>query len=84
MSYKTHRHGSRESHNGVAPVKRSNEGRGGPKKIVEGRPLNKENTRQSNPYRTPGRASGSSGLKRVRQAAKGDYPEVRCALQHPR
>ena len=39
MSYKSHAHGEGESHSGIVPTKRSNEGRGGPKEIVEGRPL---------------------------------------------
>jgi hypothetical protein len=55
MSYKTHAHGEGESHNGIVPSKRSNEGRGGPKEIVEGRPLTKENAEEPNPYRTPSR-----------------------------
>ena len=82
MSYKTHRHGSRESHNGVVPVKRSNEGRGGPKEIVEGRPLAKENAEEPNPRRTQGRERGPSGLDRVRQAAKGDKKLRFTALLH--
>jgi group II intron reverse transcriptase/maturase len=82
MSDKTHMHGDRESHNGIVPAKRSNEGRGGPKEIVEGRPLTKENAEEPNPYRTPSRESGPSGLDRVRQAAKGD-PKMRfTALLH--
>src|ERR1700674_4933430 len=39
MSYKTHMNGDRESHSGIVPAKRSNAGQGGPKEIVEGRPL---------------------------------------------
>jgi group II intron reverse transcriptase/maturase len=82
MSYKAHAHGDRESHSGVVPAKRSNEGRGGPKEIVEGRPLTKENAEEPNPNRTPSRANGPSGLDRVREAAKGD-PEMRfTALLH--
>ena len=42
MSYKTHVHGGRESSGDVLRTKRSNEGQGGPKGIVEGRPLVKE------------------------------------------
>jgi len=49
MSYKTHRHGGRESSGGIVLTKRSNEGQGGPKEIVEGRPLAKENVNQSIP-----------------------------------
>jgi RNA-directed DNA polymerase len=82
MSYKTHVHGDRESHSGIVPAKRSNEGRGGPKEIVEGRPLTKENAEEPTPRRTPSRESGLSGLDRVRQAAKGD-PKMRfTALLH--
>ncbi len=76
MSYKTHAHGKGESHSGIVLTKRSNEGRGGPKEIVEGRPLTKENAEEPNPQRTPSRESGPSGLDRVRQAAKGD-PKMR-------
>ncbi len=82
MSNKPHMHGDRESHSGIVPSKRSNEGTGGPKEIVEGRPLTKENAGEPNPYRTPSRESGPSGLDRVRQAAKGD-PKMRfTALLH--
>ena len=49
MSSKSHMHGSGESHSGIVPAKRSNEGRGGPQEIVEGRPLTKENTEEPNP-----------------------------------
>ena len=74
--------GVRESHNGIVPAKRSNEGQGGPKEIVEGRLLTKENAEEPNPYRTPSRENGPSGLDRVRKAAKGD-PKMRfTALLH--
>jgi hypothetical protein len=63
MSYKAHVHGDRESHSGIVPAKRSNEGRGGPKEIVEGRPLTEENAEEPNPNRTPSRANGPSGLE---------------------
>src|SRR5450432_3834597 len=63
-------------------TKRSNASQGGPKEIVEGRPLTKENAEEPNPHRTPSRESGPSGLDRVRQAAKGD-PKMRfTALLH--
>jgi group II intron reverse transcriptase/maturase len=82
MSYKTHAHGEGESHNGIVPTKRSNEGRGGPKETVEGRPLTKENAEEANPYRTRSRESGPSGLDRVREAAKGDEKMRFTALLH--
>jgi group II intron reverse transcriptase/maturase len=75
-------HGGRESHSGIVPTKRSNEGRGGPKEIVEGRPLTKENAEEPNPNRTPSREIGPSGLDRVRQAAKGDAKMRFTALLH--
>jgi len=82
MSYKSHMYGERESHNGIVPTKRSNEGRGGPQEIAEGRPLTKENAAEPNPNRTLSRESGPSGLGRVRQAAKGE-PKMRfTALLH--
>lgn len=72
MSDNPHAHDRRESYGGVVPMKRSNESQGGPKEIVEGRPPAKENAEESNPCRTRSRASGQSGLDRVRQAAKKD------------
>ena len=84
MSYKSHVYGDRESHNGIVPTKRSNAGQGGPKEIVEGRPLTKENTEEPNPYWTPSRESGPSGLDRVREAAKGDRLRRCFASKHPR
>ena len=82
MSHKTHMNGSRESYSGIVPAKQSNESQGGPKEIVEGRPLTKENAEQSDPCRTQGRESGQSGLERVRQAAKGDSQLKFTALLH--
>ena len=49
---------------------------------MEGRPLTKENAEEPNPYRTPSRESGLSGLDRVRQAAKGDPKMQFTALLH--
>ena len=74
--------GDGESYSGIVPAKRSNEGRGGPKEIVEGRPLTKENAEEPNPSRTPSRENGPSGLDRVRQAAKGDKRLRFTALLH--
>ena len=74
--------GSGESYSGIVPAKRSNEGQGGPKEIVEGRPLTKENAGEPNPYRTQSRDSGPSGLDRVRQAAKRDKQLRFTALLH--
>jgi hypothetical protein len=82
MSSKTHMYGDGESHSGIVPTKRSNESRGGLKEIVEGRPLTEENAAEPNPHRTPGRASGPSGLDRVREAAKGDRELRFTALLH--
>src|SRR5450432_541209 len=63
-------------------TKRSNASQGGPKEIVEGRPLTKENAEEPTPNRTPSREIGPSGLDRVREAAKGD-PKMRfTALLH--
>ena len=80
MSHKTHMYGDGESHSGIVPAKRSNEGRGGPKEIVEGRPLTKENAEEPNPCRTQSRERGPSGLDRVRQA----HSDVRFASNYPR
>ncbi len=49
MSYKARMNGGGESHNGIVPAKRSNEGQGGPKEIVEGRLLTKEKEGRDRP-----------------------------------
>jgi hypothetical protein len=70
MSYKAQMHGGGESSGGIVPAKRSNEGKGGPQEIVEGRPLAKENADEPNSCRTQNRESEPSGLARVREAAQ--------------
>lgn len=82
MSYKTRRHGGGESYSGVVPAKRSNESQGGPKEIVEGRPLTKENMEEPNLRRTQSRESEPKGLDRVRQAAQEDKELQFTALLH--
>jgi RNA-directed DNA polymerase len=82
MSYKPHVHESGESYSGVVPAKQPNEGLGGPKEVVEERPLTKENMEEPNPRRTPSRESGPTGLDRVRQAAKEDGKLRFTALLH--
>jgi group II intron reverse transcriptase/maturase len=82
MSSESHMHDHGESHSGVVPMKRSNEGRGGPKEIVEGRALTKENAEEPTPCRTQSRESGRSGLDRVREAAKRDKQMRFTALLH--
>src|SRR5450756_3021943 len=82
MSYKSHVYGERESHSGILPGKRSNEGRGGPKEIVEGRLLTKENAEEPNSYRTQSRESEPNGLDRVRQVARQDKEVRFTALLH--
>ena len=79
---KTLMHGSGESYSGVVPAKQPNKGERSPAEVVEERPLTKENTRQPNPYRTPSRESGPSGLERVREAAKQDRKQKFTALLH--
>jgi hypothetical protein len=74
--------GGGESYNGIVPSKRSNEGQGGPKEMVEGRPLTKENAEAPNPNRTPSREIGPSRLDRVRQAARQDKEVRFTALLH--
>ena len=81
--------GSGESYSGVVPVKRSNESQGGPKEIVEGRTLTKENMEEPNSNRTPSREKEPNGLDRVRHAEKEDkglhpWPNERFAANHPR
>ena len=82
MSYKAHMDGGGESYSGVVPAKQPNKGGRPPAEVVEGRPLPKENTAQSDPRRTPSRESGPSGLDRVREAAKKDGKLRFTALLH--
>jgi hypothetical protein len=72
MSHKTHMNGDRELHSGVVPAKRSNESLGGPREIVEARPLTKENAGKPNPNRVRSRESRAKRLDRAHQAAKED------------
>ncbi len=82
MSDKTHMYGDGESHSGVVPTKQPNKSGQPPAEAVEGRPLTKENMDQSNQHRTRRRASWSSGLVRVREAAKKDRKLRFTALLH--
>jgi group II intron reverse transcriptase/maturase len=75
-------HGSGESYSGVVPAKQPNKGGRPTAEVVEGRPLAKENTEQSNQRRTQSRESGSSGLERVREVAKKDGKVRFTALLH--
>jgi RNA-directed DNA polymerase len=82
MSGKSLMHGSGESYSGVVPAKQPNKGGRPTAEVVEGRPLAKENTEQSNQRRTQSRESGSSGLERVREVAKKDGKVRFTALLH--
>ena len=82
MSDKSHVHGGGESYCGIVPSKQPNESQGGPQEAVEGRPWTEENMVQSNSCRTQSRESGSSGLDRVREAAKRDGKLRFTALLH--
>ncbi len=83
MSHKSLVHGSGESNSGIVPAKQPNQDGKPSAEAVEGRPLTKENTQQSNPCRTRSRERGSSGRERVRQAAKQDGKRKFTALLHP-
>jgi RNA-directed DNA polymerase len=82
MSGKSRMHDGGESYHGVVPAKQLNKSESSPAEGVEGRPWTKENTQKSNPCRTPSRESGSSGLARVREAAKKDGKLKFTALLH--
>jgi RNA-directed DNA polymerase len=82
MSDKSLMHGGGESYSGVVPAKQPNKSGPPLTEAVEGRPLTKENTQQPNPYRTPSRESGPSGLERVREAAKREGKLKFTALLH--
>ena len=72
MSSKSSMHGDRESYSGVLPTKHPNNANQLVEEDVEGRPLTKENTGQSNSHRAQDRECGSNGRERVREAAKQD------------
>lgn len=72
MSGKSLMDGGGESYGGIVPTKRPNKGERSPAEAVEGRPPTKQNTPEPNPRRTPSRASGPSGLERVRQGVRFD------------
>ena len=55
MSGKSLMHGHGESYHGIVPTKQPNKSGEPPAEVAEGRPWTKENTRQSNPCRTPSR-----------------------------
>jgi group II intron reverse transcriptase/maturase len=82
MSDKTLMHGGEESYCGIVPAKQPNKGGMPPAEVVEGRPQTKENTQESNSRRTPSRVSESSGLERVREAARKDKQQKFTALLH--
>jgi hypothetical protein len=66
MSGKSLAHGQGESYHGVVPMKQPNKDGEPSAEVAEGRPLTQENTPQPDPYRTPSRESGPSGLECVR------------------
>src|ERR1019366_1716801 len=83
MSDKSTMHGSGESYSGVVPAKLPNTSGRPQAEVVEGRPLAKQNTEQSNQCRTQRWERGSNGLGRVRQVAKKDgKAQFRALLHH--
>ncbi len=82
MSYTAQMNDGGESNSGIVPAKQPNEGTGGPKEVVEERPLTKENMAQSNSCRTQSRESEPNGLGRVREAARQDGKLQFTALLH--
>ena len=82
MSDKSLVYDRRESYGGIVPAKQPNKSEQSLAEAVEGRLPAKENTPRPNPYRTPSRESGPSGLERVREAAKKDGKLKFTALLH--
>jgi len=87
MSGKSLMNGGEESYSGVVPTKQPNKGEKSRAEVVEGRPLAKENTQESNPNRTQGRRNRA---KWARACAGGNktlprqYPRQEpCALAVP-
>ena len=64
------------------PTRQPNKSGQPPAEDAEGRPLTKGNTQESTPCRTPSRENGTSGLERVREAARQDKKLRFTALLH--
>jgi len=83
-----HMHAVEESDHGVVPLKQpNNEGEARweqpEAEAVEGSPWTKENAAQPNAGRTQSREAASSGLSRVRQAAReGKHKQFTALLHH--
>jgi len=75
-------HAGEESDDGIVPMKPPNKDRTRSAEEAEGSPLTKENTVEPNAVRTQSRAAVSSGLARVRQAARKDKQGRFTALLH--
>jgi hypothetical protein len=86
MSHKTHMHDSGESYSGVVPTKQPNKSERPLAEAAEGRLMTEEKVGQSNPNWTPSHRNGSSGLDRVREAARrnGSYGSQLAAPCHDR
>jgi hypothetical protein len=82
MSDKTHMHDNGESYSGVVPAKQPNKSGKPPAEAVEGSTLTKENVEQSNPSWTLSQKSGTTGLDRVREAARKNGKLRFTALLH--
>ena len=82
MSDKTHMHDNGESYGGVLPTKRPNKSGKPPEEAVEERPPTKENAGQTDPYWTLSQENGTSGLHRVREAARKNGKLRFTALLH--
>jgi group II intron reverse transcriptase/maturase len=82
MSNKTTMHSNGESYSGVVPTKQPNKSGKPQAEVVEERPLAKENTEQTNQYRTQNRESWPNGLERVREVAKKEGKVRFTALLH--
>ena len=82
MSDKSTMYGGGESYSGVIPAKQPNKSGKPQAEVVEEKPLAKENTEQSNQYRTQNRKNWPNGLERGREVAKKDKEVRFTALLH--
>src|SRR6266446_6659361 len=81
-SHKARAYVSEESHNGIVPMNHSNKDGKLSAESGEGRPLIKENARQSNTYPTQSGKGVSQGLAGVRKAARENKGMKFTALLH--
>jgi RNA-directed DNA polymerase len=76
------KHVAGKSYTGVVPMKEPNEAEGSAEEVPEGRPVTEGKTVEAPATRTQGRGEASSGLGRIRTAARRDRRQRFTSLLH--